>query len=461
MKEFFQGAVIAFTVVVSLGVSTAVSAQSLTDALIAAYTNSATLKAQRAVLRSTDEGVAQAIAAKRPTLAASLTSSFTGSTSANILGKTSTTSTSLALSSTLTLWDGGSSDLAIEIAKLSVAVGRDGLIDTEQSVLLAAVTAFMDMRGNAAFLQLAENNLRVLNRQVQASKDRFEVGEARRTDVNLAEAAAAAALANLALRQGTLEISRAAYFTATGTYPGVLKTPPALPRVPTSLDSAIALGQRNHPAVLQAQKAAKIAQLNVYRAEAAMKPSLTASGSLSRTESSANVSGLTLSITGTMPISQGGRLTSLHRQAIALHEQSLANVQLAGLQVKQAVTAAFAQLQIARASITAQQKQVRASRVALRGIREEADLGARTTLDVLNAEQDLVTAESNLVDAKRNEYVAVYSLLSAMGLLTVEHLGLGLKTYNPKTNYNKVSTAPGPTDRGKMLDKIFKRAGKK
>lgn len=432
-------------------------AQSLTDALIAAYTNSATLKLQRAVVRSTDEGVAQAVAAKRPTLTATLTNSATHVTA----GNTTTLSTALALSSTLNLWDGGSSDMAIEIAKISVASARDGLLSSEQAVLLAAATAFLDMRKDEAFLRLAENNVRVLNRQVQAATDRFDVGEARRTDVNLAEAAAAAALANLALRQGTLEISRAAYFTATGTYPGTLSQPPALPKVPTSLDAAFSIAQRSHPVILQAQKAAKIAKLNIYRAEAAMKPSLAASASLGINSNSGTGDSASVALTATMPISQGGRLTSLYRQSVASHEQSLANIQLAGLQVKQAVTGAFAQLQIARASITAQQRQVRASRVALRGIREEADLGARTTLDVLDAEQDLVTAESNLFDAQRNEYVAVYTLLSAMGLLTVEHLGLGIRTYNTKTNYKKVSTAPGPTDRGKLLNKLFKRAGKK
>jgi len=457
MSRFFRKPVLGLVLAVFPLVSTPAFAQSLTDALIAAYTNSATLKLQRATLRSTDEGVAQAIAAKRPTLTATLTNSASYATA----GNTSTLNTAMALSSTLNLWDGGASDLAIEIAKISVASGRDGLLSSEQSVLLAAATAFLDMRRDEAFLRLAENNVRVLNRQVQAARDRFDVGEARRTDVNLAEAAAAAALANLALRQGTLEISRAAYFTATGTYPGSLKTPPPLPRVPATLDAAFAIAQRSHPAILQAQKAAEIAKLNIYRAEAAMKPSLAAGGSLTVNSNSPSGDVVALSITGTLPISQGGRLTSLYRQSVAGHEQALANIQLAGLQVKQTVTGAFAQLQIARASITAQQKQVRASRVALRGIREEAELGARSTLDVLNSEQDLVTAESNLVDAQRNEYVAVYTLLSAMGLLTVEHLGLGIKTYDTNANYKKVADAPGPTERGKLLNKIFTRAGKK
>jgi len=218
---------------------------------------------------------------------------------------------------------------------------------------------------------------------------------------------------------------------------------------------------RSHPTILRARNLADIAKVNVLRAEAAMLPKVELSGGLGINANSAGGDSASLSVTGTMPLYQGGALASAHRQALALQEKSKSDIQLSGLLVSQNAHRFWAQLQIARASIVARQKEVRASRVALRGIREEADLGARTTLDVLDAEAALFEAEANAVAAKRDEYVAVYSLLSAMGLLTVKHLALGIKTYDPKVNFNQVKTAPAPTNRGKLLDKVFKRAGKK
>jgi len=296
---------------------------------------------------------------------------------------------------------------------------------------------------------------------VQAERDRFEVGEVRKTDVNQAEARQAGALSVVAQRQGNLEIARAGFFTAIGQYPAILQTPPPAPRVPSTLQAAKSVALQSHPFIQRARHFIDITELNVLRAEAAMKPRISLSGTVGINANAATGDTASLSIGGSVPIYAGGRLVSAHRQALALKEQARADLQLAGLAVSQNVTRFWAMLQMSRASITARQKEVRASRVALRGIREEADLGARTTLDVLDAERALSEAETNLVAAKRDEYVAVYSLLSSMGLLTVKHLNLGIKTYDPNINYKKVSTAPPTSDRGKLLEKIFTRAGKK
>jgi outer membrane protein len=435
----------------------ALEAHTLTDALINAYRNSAQLKSERAALRSTDEGVAQAWAGLRPSLSASATTGYTYSFKTG----TTTRAASAALSAELLLWDGGNNELAVEVARKNVEIAREGLIDTEQQVLLNAVVAYMDMRRDEQFLELAENNREVIERQVQAARDRFEVGEVRRTDVSQAEARLAGALSTVAVRQGTLEISREAYFVAVGVYPDDLQVPPPLPSVPATLDAAKAVSIQRHPTILRARRFSEVADLNVHRAEAAMKPRISLSGNLGITANSFTGDTASLSLNGSVPLYQGGALTSAVRQAKAIQERARADVQLAGLMVGQNTSRFWQQLEIARASIVARQKEVRASRVALRGIREEADLGARTTLDVLNAEAELLSAESNIVSAKRDQYVAVYSLLSSMGLLTVNHLKLGIKSYDPNINYKKVSTAPGPTDRGKLLENIFKRAGKK
>lgn len=434
-----------------------VGAQSLTDAMISAYRNSTQLQIDRAALRGTDEFVAQAVAGTRPTFGASLTTTGTFSSIAG----TTTFASVLAFSASLTLWDGGSTKLGIEAANSNVKAARANLKTSEQSVLLEAVTAFMDMRRDLQFLELALNNQEVLARQVQATRDRYDVGEVRRTDVSLAEAALAGAQAGVAKAQGDLEITREKYNLAVGKYPGQLHRPPSLPRIPATLAAAKSIAIRTNPGILRAQHLVKSAELNTYRAEAAMKPALKLSGTLSRSTSSTVRDAATISLGATAPIYAGGSLTSLHRQALADKEQALFTLQLAGKQVEQAVANSWARIEIARASIVARHKEVRSKRVALQGIREEASLGASTTLDILNAEADLVRAETNLATAEHDHYVAVYSLLSAMGLMTIEHLNLGIKAYDVDANYKKVANAPGPSDRGKLLDKILTRAGKK
>lgn len=442
-----------------LATAQAVTAQSLTDALIAAYQNSEELKAERAQLRSTNEGVRQAHSATMPSLALSANANTSYRSITSFGAANNTYSASVALVSELTLWDGGANALAIESAQTSVAAGRETLVDTEQQVLLAAVTAFMDMRRDAQFLDLAENNFRVIARQLQAAQDRFEVGEAQRTEVSMAEARLADAQSIIALRQGGLEISRDVYYYAIGAYPGNLASPPALPTIPRTLEAAKAIAVTKHPVVLRAKHVVKIAELNILRAEAAMKPQVTLSA---QAGANPNTTGdnYSISLGATLPLSLGGKLTSARRQSVALKEKALFDLQHAGQLVSQNVTRFWAQYEIATASITARQKEVRASRVALRGIREEANLGARTTLDVLDSERDLLQAETNLIVARHDQYVAVYSLLSAMGLLTVHHLGLGIKTYDTNASYNQIWNPPTPTERSIQLDKIFKRAGR-
>lgn len=440
-----------------LGGVSNLSAQSLTDALIYSYQNSQTLISGRASLRATDEGVAQAWSALRPSL--------TGSASRSVVAPIGRSgpgvfTTNIRLSTELLLWDGGGTRYAVEVARLTVAAARETLVETEQTVLLTAVTAFMDMRQNAQFLQLAENTMHVIAQQVQATKDRFEVGDVTRTSVSQAEARLASAVSDVAFRQGSLEIARETYFVSIGVYPGTLQPPPPIPRIPASLAAAKSVALRSHPSVLRTKFNLQAAEFNIYRAEAVMKPSISISGNLNSSSSTTGDTG-TLSLSGSLPIYQGGLLVSQLRQAYANKEVAHAQMRLAGLQVSQNVARYWATTDIARASIIARQKQVRSARVALRGVREEANLGARTTLDVLDAERELVRAETDLVAAKRDEYVAVYSLLSAMGLLTVHHLQLGIASYDPNVSYKKIYLAPVKTERGKILERIFTRAGKK
>lgn len=429
-------------------------ADTLAGTLADAYRNSNLIEANRATLRATDEGVAQAVAAVRPTLAATaaLTSATSGTT-----GLSSVTR-SLTISSSMTVYDGGQNQLAIKTAEENVKAVRQTLTEIEQSVLLSAVTAYMDMRRDTEFLRLEESNLEVIGQELQAARDRFEVGEVTRTSVNQAEARLEATRASLALRQGNLEIAREGFKLATGRYPGTLQAPPPLPRLPATRAEAQRLASQNHPSIMRAQHLVKAAELTAQRAKVAMGPSVSLTGSYAPTVNARPTSSISLS--GTMTLYAGGALASAYGQALANAEKTRADLNQAARSVSQTVGNAWAQLRVSRATITARQKQIRAARVAFQSVREEARFGQRTTLDVLDAEQELKGAEANLAAARRDEYVAAYSLLSSMGLLTARHLGLSVQIYDPEENYNRVRTAPSMVKRNNVLERALKRAGR-
>lgn len=441
-------------------------ADTLAGTMIKAYQNSRLLEANRAVLRARDEGVAQAVSALRPALdltAGIVTSgAFNTSLGLGAVGTRHSLSANVGLSAQLLLFDSGRTAAAIGAAEQSVLAARQTLIEVESQVLLGAVSAYLNMLRDQQFVQLEENNLRLIRREVQAARDRFEVGETTRTDVSLAEARLAAARASLAARQGNLEISREAFNLAVGAYPGRLAPPPARPRIPNTLDAAKALARENHPSIKRAQFNVAAADFNLARAEADMKPSVALTGQvgLSSTANNLPSQNVQVGIQAQVPLYQGGRRLSLQRQAFANAEAARAELQQTALQVQQGVANAWAQLQIARATIVARREQVRAASLAFEGAREEAALGARTTLDVLNAEQQLLEARTNLIAAERDEYVAVYAVLSASGLLTVRHLGLRVPGYDPEANYRLVRNAPALGRQGARIDRVLERANR-
>jgi outer membrane protein len=340
----------------------------------------------------------------------------------------------------------------------------------EQQVLLQAVAAFMDVRKAAESIALQSNNVRLLTQELRAANDRFEVGEVTQTDVAQAQARLAAARAAEGAAQGQMAIAREAYKAATGHYPGNLSAPPRAPMTAATLDEAKAIARRTHPDMLRAQRQVTIADLAVQLALAGMKPTISADvrttlniGRAQPSDPANNdyfSSQAGISVSG--PIYQGGKLSALYRQALARAEAERANLHLVRHTVDQNVGTAWAQLAIATAQIEATDRQIRASRVALRGAREEASLGARTTLDVLNAEQELLDAEDARINAGVDQYLAVYQVLNAMGLLTAEHLRLGIVTYDPEAYYNTVSTAPvrQVSPQGEKLDAVLKALGK-
>ncbi|MDF3906918.1 MULTISPECIES: TolC family outer membrane protein [Paracoccus] len=437
-------------------------AESLADAMVAAYRHSALLEQNRAVLRAADEDAATALAQLRPVVQWIAEHSFQ-----KINGLAIGRSTGIGLQAQITLYDWGRNAIAIDAAKETVLATRAALVGVEQDVLLGAVQAYLDVRSATEQVDLQANSVRVIGQEQQAASDRFEVGEITQTDVSQADAALAAARASLAAARGNLEVAREVYRAATGRAPGQLAPPPPTPALPASLEAARQIGQRSHPAILQAQRLAAAAELGVAAAAAERNPTLTGQASIGRSrelslqsqqESTRNTLGASLSLSQT--IYSGGRLPSAHRKAMARRDEARAGLLQVSRQVDEAVGRSWAGIDVARAQIGAIDEQIVAAQQAYEGVREEATLGARTTLDVLDAEQLLLEARANKISAEANLQLAHYQLLAAMGLLTVENLKLGIPTYDPSAYYNAVQDAPFTSRQGESLDRVLRALGR-
>ncbi|AZL60724.1 transporter [Tabrizicola piscis] len=434
-------------------------AETLTDALIAAYRNSNLLDQNRAVLRAADEDVALAVSSLRPVVAFSGQAGWRRAEVDTLAGPSVSEglSSSLSLSADLTLLDFGRNRLGIEIARESVLATRQALIDVEQQVLLGAVSAYVDVRLAQEVVALRQSNLRLITQELRAAEARFEVGETTRTDVAIAQARLAASRSALAAAEGDLLIARESYKAATGAYPGRLAPLPRSPALPRTLEEAQSVARATHPLILQGQRLVTIADLQLQLAEAATKPTVGVGATLGLDQdgNDSQSFGLTLNQT----IYAGGRLSALLRQAIAGKDRSRAALQQTAVGILQNVGVAWANLAVSAASIQASDEQIRAAQTAFDGVREEAAAGARTTLDVLDAEQELLDARNARLQAEAQRYVGVYQVLSTMGLLTVDHLQLGIATYDPEAYFDAVKTAPSHSVQGKKLDRILEKIG--
>ncbi|MEZ5732959.1 MAG: TolC family outer membrane protein [Paracoccaceae bacterium] len=428
-------------------------AETLADALIAAYRNSNILDQNRAVLRAADEDVATAVSSLRPVLQWVLDSGYSRSSVAR-----SNFSATLALSGQVVLWDAGRNKLGVDIAKEAVLSTREALVQVEQDILLNAVDAYFMVRSELENVAINQNSVRVIGETLRATQDQFEVGEVTRTDVALAEAQLASARAGLAAAEGRLAAAREVYKATVGAYPGTLAGAPREPALPPSVQAAAALAQRQHPAIRRAQREVNLAELRIAAAAAERRPELTADMSLGLTDGGRNSGSVGLSMSQT--IYAGGRLSAAHRKAIAGRDGARAALHQTAVEVGQGVATAWANIEVLRAQIVATEQQIRAATVAYRGVQEEAKLGARTTLDVLNAEQSLLDAQASRIEAEAELQVAIYSLLSAMGLLTVDHLSLGIPTYDAAAYYEAVKSAPATSVQGKSLDRVLQAIGR-
>jgi outer membrane protein len=445
-------------------------AETLAEAMTAAYNFSGVIEQNRAVMRAADEDVAQAISRLRPVF------SWTGNIQRQFGTRGTTTAAgfvttgisnntaSISLLAELVLFNGYRRKLGIDAAKESVLAARAGLLAVEQQVLFRTVSAFMEMRRATETVALRQNNVRVIRQEVRAARDRFDVGEVTRTDVALAEARLAAARSSLSAAEGALVAAVEEYRAVVGRKPGRLVAPKKLPKLPNDVEYAKLKAARNHPEMIRAQHIVTAGDIGILIAEGAKKPTVSLRGQLGVTED-LNDRDFTrsgsISLNASGPIYSGGALASAVRQAIAQRDQARGGLHNTLAQIKRNVGNAYVQLRVAQASRASFEQQVRAATVAFRGVREEAKLGARTTLDVLDAEQEFLDARANLISAQVDETIAAYAVLASLGLLTADALKLPVPTYDPAQYYNLVKTAPAAMSKqGRELDRVLRALGK-
>ncbi|WP_218048638.1 TolC family outer membrane protein [Curvivirga aplysinae] len=418
---------------------------SLEEALLAAYDNNPTLLAQRASLRVTNEGVAQAVSGWRPTVTGTGSlGAINSDTDNNGVDTDSDRSFySAALSVTQNLYAGGGTEAGIASAEASVLSARASLAATEQSILLEAATAYLDVLRDIAVLDLNQQNEKRLQKQLEATQDRFDVGEVTRTDVAQAESRLSRARADTISAAGSLETSKANYEQIVGEpIDGQMATPVLNLGLPLSREEAITLSSDKNPLVVAARHSYDASVMDVDSAEASLYPSLDLVGA---TNYNNDVSGEDLTtkdasirLNLSVPIYQQGLVSSQVRQA--KESASLARVQIEEQRrsVIETATSSWENLKTTRAQIEAQQDEVRATTIAFEGVEQEAIVGSRTVLDVLDAEQELLDAKVSLVRSQRDENVAQFALLAAIGGLTMSELGLGADIYDATAHYDDV-----------------------
>ena len=453
--------------VAAMTISGAASAatQTLREALVQTYNANPTIMAQRASLRSLDEGVAIARSEGRPQagLQAGLNQDALTSNIPGRNGRDFTASADVSMP----LYAGGRIRNNVRAANTRVEAGRADLRATEGDTFTEAVAAYMDVIRDRMIVNLNQNQVRVLETNLQATRDRFEVGDLTRTDVAQSEARLALARSNLAIAEGRLETSEENFTRIIGDVPGDLQPPPPLPQFPNSAEDAteVALENNNDLAAIAAR--ARAAGFDVRVARGQRLPTVSAIAStryfnaLGTADESADLPEGTLANTTTstgvglsmnMPLYQGGAAGARVRQAQALRsqllEQSIATERLVVANTR----AAYANYQAAQEAIESNEIAVAANQLALEGTRAEQTVGTRNVLDVLNAEQELLNSQVLLVSARRDAYVAGFQLLNAMGEAEAEDLNLdGGQLYDPQVYHERYSDSWSDWDDGPRI----------
>lgn len=443
--------VITFAVLSSFSfLSVPAQAEDLKAALISVYESNPRLQAERARLREIDETYVQARAQGRPTIGGTGTISqswvnfpgglgvFTGSSAdfgedVNISGRPNDVGVQIVQP----LYQGGRVKALKSQAKLHILAARENLRAQENAQFLSASNAYVDVRRDLETLRVRRNNIRVLSRQVEASKARFDVGAGTRTDVAQSESRLALAEAGLAQAEAQLAVSESSYFRFVGQKPVGLMAPPIF-KLPQTLKDAISAARENNPQLIGSyyNEAAGRAAIDV--AKAAGRPTVSITGGVSRQREQLSqlqsIDAASISAQITIPFYSGGANTSRRRQAEHAKTRLAFETRDAELAIDQTVSQIWAQLGAARASLVAAKRQVDAAELAFEGVTLEQSVGTRDQLDVLNAEQETLNAQLSVLEAERNVSAATFQLLATIGVFDAQGIGLSVSSYDPNEN---------------------------
>lgn len=443
---------IPFLLAGAAGLSASAEAATLTEALAKVYQTNPTLTGARASLRAIDEGVPLAKALARPGVSGTLgvTQNYR-----DIVGGFLDAGRSLTASASVSypVFQGGRVDSAIGAAENRVEAGRANLRSTEATTFTDAVAAYLNVIRDEGIVRLNDGNVQVLDTNLQASRDRFEVGDLTRTDVAQSEARLALARSQLDAARAQLTVSREDYRRIIGEAPEALEPPPPLPPLPGTPEQAVDVAVASNPNIQAARAQQEAARFDVGTARAERSPTVSVTSGANYTNylgTLNNVVGVgarvdnvqttsRVGLTAQVPLYQGGAPAARIRQAQARESQAIEQTILVERNIVAQARSAYANWQAARAMVQSSAVAVDANRLALEGTRAENSVGTRNVLDVLNAEQELLNSQVQLVSAQRNEYVAGFVLLAAMGRAEAENLGLdGGALYDPVANYNRV-----------------------
>lgn len=426
---------------------TPASAQTLTEAFAYTYNNNPQILAQRALLRATDEQVPQALSNWRPTVTLTGTAGFER---AGIAARGSSTQFSsfepraADLRITQPLYRGGRTEAQTRQAINTVQSTRAQTLGVETQVFQSVAQTYLDVVRDQTLVEVNRSNEQVLRRQLEATQDRFRVGEVTRTDVAQAESQLAQATAQRINAEGQLEVSRANYARAVGHPPGRLVQPRERPVLPATRDEALALAANNNPNVISAMFTELAARDNIDLVRGQLLPTINLVGDLSRSFAPSVALQTTRQDTAsavlqlTMPLYEGGAIWSQTRAAEQTVGQRRSQLDDARRLAVQQATQAWETLQSARAAITSFGAAVRAAQIALEGIQQEALVGSRTVLDVLISEQQLFTTQSQLVGAQHDAALAEFNLAAATGRLIAPELRLPVQLYDMERHYRAV-----------------------
>jgi outer membrane protein len=418
-------------------------AESLQDALAAAYLYNPTLKAARAQLRATDEDVARAKSGYRPTIFGEASQTYRHVDSNAIGGDTNTDTRSYSVTLNQPIFRGFRTLNAVKGAEAAVEAGREDLRFNEQLILLNAVTAYVDVVRDLAVLGVRQNNLRVLQEQLRATQDRFEVGEVTKTDVAQARARESGARSAISAARAVLQRSRATFAQIIGHMPGTVKDPGPSRYVPPTLEESLKIGEGENPRIIAAIFRERAQDHAVKQTKGELLPSIDLQASYTRNEGDLGGGGDredVTTVTGvlTVPIYQAGEVSARIRQTIETRSIFRHQIDEAREGVRANIIAAWGNYTASRAQIISDQAQVEAANIALSGVKEEEKVGQRTTLDVLDAQQELLNAQVALATSRRDLVVASYALVSEIGRLTAYSISLPVEQYDPTQHYRDV-----------------------